>query len=302
MPLALGTDVQGMRAFLERGVTPDYVMLWAGAWNWRGWDDLRKELRDAREANVTPVIQWYFWGEDISPTFVEQGGYSELHGATKSKAWWSYLASQLAATIHETMQGKEALVVLESEFNKHGIPSWASFDGYLAEQASLLRSGAPEAKIVLGFGNWGRSLWGNFSRAAAASDFIGFQTLRASPRAEVDPNATVAEVREAARTIQRLFGKPSLLVDLGLSSHPSKEDAQMSALERLLANASELHADGLRGIVYRSYQDNPAMRTDLWFGQAERGWGLVDAEGRAKPALALWAAALAARASSLPPS
>jgi hypothetical protein len=296
VPLKLGLDLTGMRATEALGQKPDYVMLWAGAWNWKGWDDLRRELAEARDANVTPVVQWYFWGEDISPAAVEHGVWSGLHGAWKTKPWWDYLASQLGVNLHQVMQGREVLVVLESEFNKHGIDTDEAFDADLAAQASLIRTRAPEAKLVLGFGNWGRSHWANFDRAAAASDYIGFQTLRASTRDPDSYQGAADDADAAASYIQRAFGKPSLLMDLALSSFGDREQDQARVLENLLARSATLRAEGLQGLVYRAWRDAPDSPL-LWFGEAERHWGLVDAQGPAKPARDVWLAAMAARAS-----
>src|SRR5260221_2822755 len=66
--MRFGLDVASAKAAIDRGVPISYGSMWAGAWNqhW-GWGGIEAQLRTARETGVVPVIQWWYWGDDISP-------------------------------------------------------------------------------------------------------------------------------------------------------------------------------------------------------------------------------------------
>lgn len=283
----LGADPEGLDDARESGWAPNAAQVWVGPWVKRdGWGHVENRLRFLRDAGVTPVLHWYYWGADISPHAVE-------HGANgKSPQDWDALATELAKRSHAILGPRAYYVVLETEFNKNGVESHAPFNDDLLRQIGIFRQHAPGAKLVLGFGSWKSHLYGTFAPAAAACDLVGFQMMRGSTQDSVaEMRATPAAVWEHLGALRKAFGKPVLLTDLALATHGGWEREQEAALRALGADLAKLRGAGLAGIVLRDVRDDPAAPTWEYYGIAERTFGLAYADGRPKPAWDDWVAA-----------
>ncbi|HLE47657.1 MAG TPA: carbohydrate-binding domain-containing protein [Candidatus Thermoplasmatota archaeon] len=291
--MRFGMDLDSIDPQGKAGVTPDYGMIWIGPWTLRyGWGGTDAAFARAESAGVTPVIQFYYWGDDISINCLENGCWSNLHGATKNRTNWQLLATQLAEHLNQKLGGAAALIIVESEFNKNDAGAYEPLDGYLAEKAAFFHRAYAASQVVLGFGNWADWNWKVFDRAATAADLLGLQAMRGSTR---DSAARYEGVLDAtlygARTLRQLFQKPLIITDLALSSYPEPDYAtrQAKVIDSLFARMGEFKALEVRGLLYRSFYDSPGMSTANYFGEAERHWGLAWAgNGTAKPALASW--------------
>lgn len=291
-PLRFGMDIDSIRAQTEAGAKPDYGMIWIGVWNLKhGWGGPDAALERSRDAGVTPVVQFYYWGDDISKECIENGCWSNLHGAQKDKAGWNQLAQELVAHLNAKMQGKPVVIILETEFNKGNVATYEPLDGYLEEKAMFFRQNYPNAKIVLGLGNWGHNKWDTWDRAAGASDFIGIQGLRGStrdslPRYKDLPNDLVKGANEAVGR----FNKPVFISDIAISSYPEPEysEHQRSVLAEIFSRLSELKDAGIMALMYRSWRDTPNADPANYYGEAERHWGFVRPDGTRKPAANVW--------------
>jgi hypothetical protein len=294
--MRFGIDTRSLARVERKGLDFSYGAFWVGAWNQRqGWRHAESELRAARQHGVTPVINWWYWGDDISPDCVENGCHDARQRVRKDKATWYRMTDELSRLVARTMGSRETLVVVEPEFNKGGIETYEPFDRDLARLAGILHSRG-NVTVVVAFGNWGREHWGRFDRAVGAADLVGTQLLRSSVRDKTDYASAVDTLVEGARVVQRQFGKPSLVVDFAISSYPAAtyESRQARVTADLRARLPELKAAGVRGIVYRSIADDPSFDTTNYHGPAERHWGLLRADGSEKPAFAEFAAAVRA--------
>lgn len=291
-PVLFGMDINSMSAQQQAGVPADYATVWAGVWNLHsGWGGPNAAIDRAVANDVTPVVHFYYWGDDISQNCVEKGCYSKLHGAQKDKAGWQRLAEELATNLNAHRDGKPVVIIIESEFNKGDIQTYEAFDGYLVEKQRFFRETIPGVQLVLGFGTWNMDAWNTFDRAAAGADYIGIQALRGSSR---DSLTTYEGVVDASlvgvKKAKALFGKPVILTDLGLSSHPEPdyESHQARVLGVFFSRIGELKAAGLHAMLYRSWSDTN-MDTANYYGEAERHWGLVrTTEPAAKAAKSVW--------------
>ena len=203
----------------------------------------------------------------------------------KDKATWSRMSEEIARLIARTVGTRETIVIIETEFNKHGIETYEPFDGYLKEQIDIFKRHG-NIKTVVGFGNWGKSNWSRFDRAAAAADYVGVQLLRSSVRDASIYLDAVDTLVTSAQHLHTTFGKPALVTDLALSSYPSTsyETYQDVVFDELFRRSSELKDAGVRAILYRMLSDDPTFDTSNYHGIAERHWGLLRADGSAKPA------------------
>lgn len=299
--MRFGMGMGDVDALTKLGAKPSLGVYWTGPWiQTHGWSGVDAALDKAYATGTTPVIQFWYWGDSISPSCVEHGCYASIHKEQLTRASWNAMAATLASKIQTKMQGREAIVILESEFNKQGIDSETYapvFDAYLAEHMATFHK-VPGAKVAIGFGNWGQDKWDRFPKALAGSDYLGFQTMRASTRSSLqDYTGAIDAVKSASARLHDKYGKPTLLHDLALSSHPEPEylTHQASEIKELFDRREELAAAGLAGVAYRTLQDNPDFDAANYFGEAERHWGLRKADGSAKPALQHWIEGVSAK-------
>ncbi len=286
--IRFGFDTASISRARQLGMPVDYASVWAGSWNQkRGWNDIEAQLRTARDAGVIPVVQWWYWGDDISPNCVEHGCNDRYQGVWKDQATWRRLSNELADLIARVMgPGSGALVITETEFNKNGIENYEPFDGYLADQAAIFH--ARRLRVILGFGNWGRPQWRNFDRAAAAADLLGTQALRSSIRDASTYLSSANDLLEGARYNQLTFHKPTFITDVAFSSYPepSYSNDQDTVVRDIFARIDEFRAAGVEGMIWRMLVDDPKFDTNNYHGEAERHWGLLHADGSPKPAFA----------------
>ena len=290
-PMRFGVDMESIGQARKKGLPMAFGTFWVGSWTQKqGWSYAEQQLKAAKKNNVTPVINWWYWGDDISPSCIENGCRDARQNVRKDKATWYRMSTELAQLIEKTMGSRETIVVLETEFNKGGVETFEAFDGYLADQAAIFHRHG-NVKVVLGFGNWGQNHWSRFDRAIASSDYIGTQLLRSSVRDASAYMGAVNTLVSGARYVQKTFKKPSFIVDLALSSYPaaSYETRQAAVTAEMFKRLPELKAAGVRGILYRMIADDPKFDSSNYHGVAERHWGFLRADGSEKPAFAAFA-------------
>jgi hypothetical protein len=276
-PVALSDDARRL------GVPLDFLQVWLP----RGWQESwidPERLAALARGGTTPVVVHWFFGDAISRERV-----------SGMRAEWEESLRRMARRIADAGQ---VLVVLEPEFNnappqgETAVVDWAGFGDALADAARLVRSEAPQARVGTCAGDFSpdRDLDLVLARAAPALDFLAFQEMRASTRAEGDAYLDVgAAALDYAHYLAR-FARPLLLAYVAVSSHgPSDqgwEEKQARALSSLASRRAELREAGVFGAIYFQLRDDPAH--EGWFGAAERAFGLATAAGNAKPALAAW--------------
>jgi hypothetical protein len=305
-PVRFGMDLGSIQQQGEAGARPDYGMVWIGAWNNNSFGGPNAQLDQAYLQGVTPAIQFYYWGDDISQACVEKGCDSPLHKTHKDKAGWDMLARQLVESLHAHMKGRAVVIILETEFNKADVAAYEPLDGYLADKATYLKKDYPAAELVLGFGNWGRESWGTWDRAAAACDDTGVQGMRGSTKNSAASYESIADDTLAgAKALRDRFQKPVFLTDIALSSYPEPDylARQAKTLNMYFVRLAEFKALGVKAILYRGFSDSPTMDTANYFGEAERHWGLTWAANQtAKPSQKVWIDGVKAERASAAPS
>ena len=291
-PVKFGMDAQGVSAQAAAGAKPDYGTMWIGPWTLKsGWGGPDGTMASLKAAGVTPAIHFYYWGDDISPSCVENGCWSSLHNTHKDRAKWKTLGDQLGSHLNSKMQGAPAVVFLESEFNKAGISKYEPFDGYLAEMAYRLKGAYPNAIVVLGFGNWQSDDWRIFDRAAAASHLVGLQAMRGSTKdSSTSYDAVYDSTLGGVRKLASLFHKPIMITDIALSSYPEPGylAKQRDNLHKFFVGLPALKDAGVKALIYRSWEDSPDKSTANYYGLAERYFGVAHADGSYKAAARAW--------------
>lgn len=291
--IAFGMDAGSIQAQRAAGFEPDLATLWLGPWNLKhGWEVPDEKLRTMAREGITPAVHLYYWGDDLSPRCLEQGCWSSLHQVHKDKEGWQELVEQAVEHLNKTLEGKEVIVLLESEFNKAGVATYEPLDGYLTEKIAFIQEAYPPARVVVSLGNWNHDAWSTWDRAGRQADAVGIQAIRASTRDTLASqlglfNATLI----GAEALYNQFDKPIVLQDISISSYPEPGNliTQARALGRMFQGLGELEALGVDTFIYRSWYDDPAMSSENYFGQAEKFWGLVSYPSREpKPAAQVW--------------
>jgi len=305
--LRFGMAVRNVDALVVAGAEPDMAVFWVGPWmHVYGWGGFDRALDDAVRKGVTPVIHFWYWGDDISASCVQSGCTNRYHGVALSRADWDAMAATLQSKLQSRLDGREAIVIVETEFNKKDIDGATyapTFDALLARKLDQFAS-VPGVDVVVSFGNWRSENWDRFPLAIGSSDMLGFQTMRASTKdSDASYQAAVDAVRAASSHLHVRYDKATILTDLALSTYPSSKYERMQAAEitELFAREDELRDVGLRAVLYRDLVDNPKADTRNYYGEAERHWGFVRADASQKLALAEWVEGVrAARAEPAP--
>lgn len=289
--MRFGIDAKSIGRFEERAGPPDYATVWVGEWNLEhGWRDTDAALRHIREQGVTPAVHFYYWGDHMGRDCLWRG----CEG--KSQDEWDQLEQELVRHLDDTLDGAPALVILETEFNKRGVEWDDGLDELLAEKAKAIKSGYPEAQVVLGLGNWYPQAWGTWDRAASESDYIGLQALAGSTHDSPEEVVALADqTLQGVRTARELFGKPVVIQDVAVSSYPEPDhlETQGAALANFAEGLPALKDAGVEAILYRAYLDAPSMGLHNHYAEAERHWGLAWHDtGDLKPAGEAWMAAV----------
>src|SRR5687768_14384757 len=71
-PVKFGMDAGSVSAQSTAGVKPNYGSLWIGPWTLSsGWGGPDAQLAKLKASGVTPVVQFYYWGNDISRSCIQ---------------------------------------------------------------------------------------------------------------------------------------------------------------------------------------------------------------------------------------
>ena len=160
----------------------EYASFWA-VWEhgeFDNWGDITKKTRQAISNGTIPVVYWYYWGDRIRQSCVEQGKNADGTSCNRSKSEWALYTDELAAALDAGMNpGDEVIVILENEFHKKDIDDVdyaPTFDLYLKARVQDLHA-APGVKVAIGFGPWATSKFALFNDAVGESDLLGTMLL-----------------------------------------------------------------------------------------------------------------------------
>jgi len=280
MPVGSWEHYQPLASWSQKfGLHPQSVTHWLTRntdWQWETPDRLKALI----QAGHTPVIvDWYF-GDQISPSFVRQ------HQAEYIR----HIREQLIPLIRDL---PEVWVLLEPEFNKHGIEKWQPWGTLSREVVDLIHQSVAGSRVGFVLGNWTdtqqSSLLDVMGETVQHSDFVGFQEMMSSfdGRSAMDAGWNpVDRSLRLASFLHQAFDKPIYLAYLAVSSLGGWEQKQAHLIERFPDAMPELAYHGVIGASYFALFDDP--KHVGWFAEAEKTLGLADKSGVAKPALKAW--------------
>ncbi|MGF1778341.1 hypothetical protein [Vibrio nomapromontoriensis] len=255
------------------------VTLWItqhSDWNW-----LRSDLlRGAHQHGYIPMINYWFFGDQISPDYVQ----------ANRQRYLDEIKNKLIPLLRDLPQ---AYLILEPEFNKQGIETWDGWDPLMLEVIALIRKHAPQIKVGLGLGDWDQPgstpSYNSAQKSIEASDFVASMLMLSSytERAHSAPDwsAWIRALR-LGEQLQKRFNKPWMLAYLSIASQPNWQAQQANELDKLTFYLPMLRQLGLFALNWFSLTDEPNQTG--WFSDAEQSFGLLDANYQAKTALATY--------------
>ncbi|MDQ6994529.1 MAG: outer membrane protein assembly factor BamD [Mariprofundaceae bacterium] len=280
MPVGSGKNYQALWLRSQQlGLHPQSITHWITHdtdWQWETPDRLKALV----QAGYTPiVVDWYF-GDQISPSFVSQ------HAAEYRR----HIREQLIPLIRDL---PEVWVLLEPEFNKNGIEKWQPWGTLSRDVVDMIHQSVAGSRVGFVLGNWTdtqqSSLIEVMGETVAHSDFVSFQEMISSFDGRSAMDAAWNPVDRSLRLasyLQQAFHKPIYLAYLAISSFGGWEKKQMHMIERFRDAMPELAYHGVIGASYFSLFDDP--KHVGWFDEAEKTLGLVSKSGIPKPALSAW--------------
>ncbi|NDV19254.1 tetratricopeptide repeat protein [Pseudodesulfovibrio sp. JC047] len=239
------------------------------------WEN-RQELLSAASLGYVPVVIFQYFDEDLSPDFVKRN----------TQNYYTFIREKLAPLLEGI---HEPYILLEAEFNRGGVGTWAGWNSVAIEAIRIIRETLPTAQVGLTVGDWGfkgrDALQKSMGEVAPHCDFLGYQFMISSIEDTwvQDPSGQLLDrVLDFAEYLSTTFQRPLLIGYMGVSSLDGWESVQAECLAALFRHRHDLMHMGVFGMVYFSYMDAPDKAG--WFGPAERMFGLVDASGDRKPA------------------
>lgn len=294
--IGYGFPISGVTPVQSAGADLAYGSMWMGYWtNTYGWGDFESWLTTAVQQDVTPVIQWYYWGGAQDESCYQ----SSCGGRTKSN--WDALATEMRNRIKAKLQGRKAIVVLETEFHMNGMSDESTFASWMRNQMDIFRAD-PEQDIdvALGWGHWfGEPELTTYATAATYADLNSTMILFSCVKeTRAKYTGAVGEVITDATTLKNRFGKPVIVSDFGLSTYsgsssgdpdynvyPSPKECidgdnyetlQETEHKEIFTRKSELASAGVTGLVFRAYNDDwDREAADDHHLIAERWFGIV---------------------------
>jgi hypothetical protein len=235
------------------------------------------------KAGYIPIYIFYYFADDISPSFVKQ----------HKKRY--FLTLQKFATYLRKVKGPK-IVILNPEYNENGMEKSGAFDILQAQSIRYLKSQVKDIKVGVcpgDFGDydkiWDPENWEEFAPSLKVSskyaDFIAFQEMRAITRNTPQQILNTPYRAWAFATyLHAKYHKPTFLAYLAISSYGKGGEEIQARVYQTFAQilpAMEVGA-GLVGINVMDFIDDP--KHTGYFNKAEVNWGIIESKGAKKPA------------------
>ncbi len=276
-----GKPVTITEALRQTSPQVDAVTLWITR-NWeKDWYEADRVQRDIIDKGYVPLFIFYYFGDDISPSFVK----------SHRKDYFRHLKRFLHYL--KRIDGQK-IVVLNPEYNMAGTGKWPEMNKIFLKSYKILRR---DPQLVVGpcvgdFGDYTKvnepQEWRLFDpslkEAAKTADFIAFQEMRALTRNRPeDIRKTAARAYHLSRYLYRTYRKPTLLAYVAISSYGQNgEKIQADAFKSFVRYLPKMVEEGhlmLLGLFH--YFDYPGHKG--YFKKAEEHFGVLHSDGTPKP-------------------
>jgi len=248
--------------------------------NWQeNWYPAKTINEDFIKKGYTPIFIFYWFGDDISPEFVE-----------KNKERYFNTLKNFSKFLQK-IKGKK-IVILNPEYNENGMHNSKSFDILQAKSILLLKQDNPDALVGVCLGDFGdySKIWDetnwelnkdSLTYSAKLSDFIAFQEMRAITRNKKEEILnTPYRALAFAQYLHNTYNKPTFLAYIAISSYKANNIQKeiFKTFQKLLPIMK--NSAKLIGINLFNYIDVPNHKG--YFSTAEKYFGIKNANGEKK--------------------
>lgn len=254
----------------EDSMEVDVIQQWIGGSGWTDWFSA-EDVAAIHEAGYVPeVIHYYFGDPDLDDVIARSD---------------EFLADiqTLADILTESGVGDHVIVTLEPEFNQGRVATWDGWNDLIIQAIDILRPTGCKVGLLAGDWDIDHVLPISMGRAAAYSDFVAFQEMRASTQNDRDQALEVPDrAIRFSRYLRRTFMRPVRLGYLMVSDYNGWTDVQRQVVVDFCERRDELEEAGVVAVAWMSYMDRPGAGG--YFAAAEAHKGLKHHDNRPKPA------------------
>jgi len=261
--------------FLEDDMPVDFIQQWVSNTIESEWFNA-EDVGRIHDGGYIPEVIHYYFGD---PTIEKVQSMREDFIADIR-----YLADLLA----ESGVGEQVIVTLEPEFNQGGVERWDEWNDIMIDAIDILHSTAG-CKVGVLAGDWDidHVLPISMGRAAARSDFVAFQEMRAATRSSAEEAYEVVDrAIRFGHYMSRKFLRPVRLGYVMVSDYSGWTEVQRQVVVELCERRGELEDAGVVAVSWMSYMDRPGASG--YFDNAEAHKGLKHSDNTPKPAWYIW--------------
>jgi hypothetical protein len=245
------------------------------------WFDAKTTQTQIIDKGYIPVFIFYWFGDEISVEFVKK----------HEKTYFQVLNKFLN---HLKKLDGQKVVVLNPEYNMHGVEKWDGMNDIFLKSYEVLRQ---DPQVIVGpcvgdFGNYRKvdepEEWKLFHpsirRAVKSADFIAFQEMRSLTRnKKEDILKTAKRAKHLAKYLHKTYKKPTVLAYVALSSYgEGGESMQASVYKDFVYYLPQMKKEAdLRMFGVFHYFDYP--KHVGYFNEGEEHFGILRSNGSYKP-------------------
>lgn len=234
------------------------------------------------ESGHLPIFIIYWFADEISVEYIHK----------HKGEYFTYL--RRIREYLDTIDGKK-VIVLNPEYNEHGVEGWTEYNQLLLESKKILDKG----DVIIGpcvgdFGDYSRNSdvknWKKFdpslNKAMASFDFIAFQEMRSLTKNKPSDIASLPQrIEHFSEYLHSVYSKPVFLAYLALSTWgKDAELIQAEVLQKLSTRQLVLQSKGLMGINFFHLVDVPNHVG--YFEEGEKYFGLLHSNFLPKESIA----------------
>jgi len=277
-----GRNVNITKVLHEKSKNTNAVSIWIT----KDWEEPWYDVQTTQKLmnrGYTPMFIFYWFGDDISPKYVQKN----------EKAY--FVALKKFIIYMKKLHGQK-IVVLNPEYNMFGTEEWEPMNNIFLKSYKMLRE---DKQVIVGpcIGDFGDYKYVNepeewrlfdksISKAAKQADFIAFQEMRAlTKNTKGDILRTPKRAYNFSKYLYKKYKKPTLLAYLAISSYgKGGEDIESRVYKGFVRYLPKMKKEAklmLFGTFH--YFDYPGHVG--YFNKAEEFFGLLKKDATPKKAL-----------------
>ena len=277
-----GEYVNITQALVQKSPNTNSVTMWITR-DWEEyWYDIKTTQKEIIDNGFTPVFIFYWFADEVSPQFIKdnkEGYFKTLRKFTE------YL---------KRLDG-EKIVILNPEYNMHGVAGWEPMNDIFLDSFTMLRE---DPQVLVGpcvgdFGNYDYvdepQEWVLFdksiNRAAKEADFIAFQEMRALTRnSKGDMLRTPERAYNLSKFLFEKYNKPTVFAYAAISSYGENGEQIQKEVYKGFTKYIPKMQESSNLILFGTFHYFDFPNHVGFFKEAEEFFGIIRKDGSKKPA------------------